>query len=434
MLESNENPLDDTGARARLEAPSRWDAGIATMKAVRGNDFDRVGRPLSRLSPDFRQLLIEQAYGELLPRPGLSLKARELVTVGVLCVAGNSPVALKYHCAGMLNTGWTPRQLIEIIIQASAYGGFHAAFHGIQFFREVLREQSIDYRPDGADAVPASRAADGSLDRPAGPDASPGSDVCPDLTRLTAEFVDSELWMRPGLDPKDRQLATLGMVMAKSNQIEAVRNQLKACLRFGWSRTELIEILMQMTAYLGWPQTLVLVGSALEVLELCEAEGLPAAPEEGGGSGGARELTVAEGSRFDKWPRVWTSREYPPEQTFLSEIADIAPDLARYYTSVAARGVFARPDLDIKTRELATVAALAMSGWVIDAEPFKRHVKAALNAGAEREEVIEAVLQLLPYAGFVVAQQAMDRLGEVFRECPPRPPLGNGFAQLEAQL
>ncbi len=51
---------------------------------------------------------------------------------------------------------------------------------------------------------------------------------------------------------------------------------------------------------------------------------------------------------------------------------------------------------------------------MIDAEPFKRHVNAALSAGAEREEVIEAVLQLLPYAGFVVAQQAMDRLGEVF--------------------
>ncbi len=129
------------------------------MKAVGGTDFDRVGRPLSRHSPDFRQLLIEQAYGELLPRPGLSLKARELVTVGVLCVAGNSPVALKYHCAGMLNTGWTPRQLIEIIIQASAYGGFHAAFHGIQLVREVLRER-VD-RPSARWSGCGSSGSDG---------------------------------------------------------------------------------------------------------------------------------------------------------------------------------------------------------------------------------------------------------------------------------
>jgi 4-carboxymuconolactone decarboxylase len=95
--------------------------------------------------------------------------------------------------------------------------------------------------------------------------------------------------------------------------------------------------------------------------------------------------------------------------------------------------VFVRPGLDAKTRELVTVAALAMTGRVIDTEPFKRHVNAALNAGAERQEVTEAVLQLLPYAGAVVTKQAMVRLGEAFSDRQPRV-LPDAFARLEGQV
>jgi 4-carboxymuconolactone decarboxylase len=61
-----------------------------------------------------------------------------------------------------------------------------------------------------------------------------------------------------------------------------------------------------------------------------------------------------------------------------------------------------------------------MAGRVVDAEPFKRHVNAALHAGAEREEVIEAVLQLLPYAGAGATRQAMAWLDEALRDRQPR--------------
>lgn len=410
---------------------SRWDAGIATIKAVGGDDYDRMVRPLSRLSPEFHRLLIEHGYGELVGRPGLSLKARELVTVGVLCVMGNAPSALKFHCAGMLNTGWTPRQLIETVIQSSAHGGFQAAFSGIGLVRDVLRERSIDL--ETADCDPASPApeAGGPVSRLR--TQNPDAEISPDSARLIAEFANAELWARPGLEPRDRQLLTLGMIIARGTSATDVRDHLESCLRCGWTRIELTEILIQMTGYIGWPRVLALVGTFLDAFERCEVEPSAQGGQKEDRSHSAAPALIEEGSRFEKWPRVWQAREYPPDQSFLSEIADLAPALVRHYTSIATRGIFVRPGLDAKTRELVTVAALAMAGRVVDAEPFKRHVNAALRAGAEREEVIEAVLQLLPYAGAGATRQAMtwldDALGDRQQRVFPEP-----LAQLGEQV
>lgn len=397
---------------------SRWDAGIATIKAVGGDDYDRMVRPLLRLSPEFHRLLIEHGYGELVGRPGLSLKIRELVTVGVLCVLGDAPSALKFHCAGMLNTGWTPRQLIETVIQSSAHGGFQAAFGGLGLVREVLRERAVDL--EAANCDPASPAPDAGGPAPRLRKPNPDADISPDSARLIAEFANSELWARPGLEPRDRQLVTLGMVIARGTSAGDVRDHLESCLQCGWTRIELTEILIQMTGYIGWPRVLALVGTFLDVFERCEVEPPAQSGQEEDGPGSAAPALIEEGSRFEKWPRVWQAREYPPDQSFLSEIADIAPALVRHYTSIATRGIFVRPGLDAKTRELVTVAALAMAGRVVDAEPFKRHVNAALQAGAEREEVIEAVLQLLPYAGAGATRQAMAWLDEALRDRQPR--------------
>jgi 4-carboxymuconolactone decarboxylase len=410
---------------------SRWNIGIATIKAVGRDDYDRMVRPLLRLSPEFHRLLIEHGYGELVGRPGLSLKTRELVTVGVLCVMGNAPSALKFHCAGMLNTGWTPRQLIETVVRSFALGGFQAAFSGIGLVREVLRDRSIDLDIADVDPAAAPPRAGGSGPCPGKPSSEIG--ICPDLARLIAEFAATDLWAWQGLEPKDRQLATLGMIIAGSSEAGDVQDQVEACLRCGWTRSELTEILIQMTGYIGWPRVLALVGTFLNVFERSEGEPSCDGDQERDRPDSAGTATIEEGSRFEKWPRVWRGREYPPDQTFLADIEDIAPHLVRHYTNVATRGVFVRPGLDAKTRELVTVAALAMAGRGIDAEPFKRHANAALNAGAERQEVVEAVLQLLPYAGAVATRRAMARLGEAFSDRQQRD-FPEAFARLEEQV
>lgn len=48
--------------------------------------------------------------------------------------------------------------------------------------------------------------------------------------------------------------------------------------------------------------------------------------------------------------------------------------------------------------------------------PLKVHVNGALNVGANRQEIVEAILQMIPYVGFIKVQQAMAISETVFKE------------------
>jgi len=98
----------------------------------------------------------------------------------------------------------------------------------------------------------------------------------------------------------------------------------------------------------------------------------------------------------------------------IESLKDIAPDLGRYTIEFPFGDVYSRPDLDLKYREIATVAALAALG---NAQPqLKVHIHGALNVGCTREEVIEVIIQMAVYAGFPAALNGMFAAKEVFKE------------------
>lgn len=96
----------------------------------------------------------------------------------------------------------------------------------------------------------------------------------------------------------------------------------------------------------------------------------------------------------------------------VQSLEDIAPDLGRYIVEFAYGDVFARPGLDLRTRELATVAALTAMGTA--APQLRVHMQASLNVGATRLEIIETIIQMVPYAGFPAALNAVAIAREVF--------------------
>lgn len=100
----------------------------------------------------------------------------------------------------------------------------------------------------------------------------------------------------------------------------------------------------------------------------------------------------------------------------IRSLEDIAPDLGRYIIEFAYGDIFARPGLDHKTRELATVAALTAMGTA--APQLKVHMQAALRVGASRQEIVETLLQMIPYAGFPAALNGVTIAREVFASQP----------------
>ncbi|WP_227439044.1 carboxymuconolactone decarboxylase family protein [Methylobacterium sp. W2] len=104
----------------------------------------------------------------------------------------------------------------------------------------------------------------------------------------------------------------------------------------------------------------------------------------------------------------------PHGEAVIQSLNDIAPDLGRYIVEFAYGDVFTRPGLDLKTREIATVAALTAMG---NARPqLKVHMKAAMRVGVSQTELIETILQMIPYAGFPSALNAVAVAREVFAE------------------
>jgi 4-carboxymuconolactone decarboxylase len=76
--------------------------------------------------------------------------------------------------------------------------------------------------------------------------------------------------------------------------------------------------------------------------------------------------------------------------------------------------IYSRSGLDLKYREIATVAALTALG---NAQPqLQSHIEGALNVGCTREEIIEVIIQMAVYAGFPAAINGVTAAKEVFKK------------------
>ncbi|GLU34657.1 carboxymuconolactone decarboxylase family protein [Trinickia caryophylli] len=96
----------------------------------------------------------------------------------------------------------------------------------------------------------------------------------------------------------------------------------------------------------------------------------------------------------------------------IEALAPIAPDFARLLIEFPFGDIYSRGGLDLKAREIATIAALAALG---NATPqLKVHIEGALNVGCTREEIVEIFMQMAVYAGFPAALNALFAAREVF--------------------
>lgn len=99
-------------------------------------------------------------------------------------------------------------------------------------------------------------------------------------------------------------------------------------------------------------------------------------------------------------------------EVVLESLRDIAPDFARYLIEFPFGDIYARPGLDLKSREIAVVAALTALG---NASPqLKVHISAALHVGCTRKEIVEVIMQMAVYAGFPAALNGLFAAREVF--------------------
>jgi 4-carboxymuconolactone decarboxylase len=92
------------------------------------------------------------------------------------------------------------------------------------------------------------------------------------------------------------------------------------------------------------------------------------------------------------------------EQFCTGCVAEVAPDFARMVIEFAFGDLYVRDALDLKSREMVAVAALASLGHT---KQLRQHVAAALQLGVDRPAIVEILMQSALYCGFPRALNAL---------------------------
>lgn len=80
--------------------------------------------------------------------------------------------------------------------------------------------------------------------------------IAPDFARYLIEFPFGDIYARPGLGLREREIATIAALAAMGNARPQLEVHIQAGLNVGLTREEIVEILMQMAVYAGFPAAL----------------------------------------------------------------------------------------------------------------------------------------------------------------------------------
>lgn len=119
---------------------STFEQGLALRKQVLGSDYvEKSIAGADDFSRAMQELSTEYCWGAIWSRPGLSLRDRSLLNLGMIS-ALDRPHELKLHIRGALRNGLSREEIREVLLQVAVYCGVPAGMASFQLAREVFAE------------------------------------------------------------------------------------------------------------------------------------------------------------------------------------------------------------------------------------------------------------------------------------------------------
>jgi 4-carboxymuconolactone decarboxylase len=248
------------GCMASLE--ERFQKGLEVRARLAGGEgrlFKGSVPAAYELAPDMYRITTECLYGSIWSRPGLDIRYRAMATLTVSAIQIATP-QVRTHIRNALNVGITPEEIIEICMMITFYGGVPAAYNALAVTREVFEERGLDVAlPETFDAsvAPDTLYEMGiAKHQELMPDVfgyhpTEPTEVEHDLDVLMQEYLWGAIWTRPGLDMKSRIVCALASRVVKGQYDLSVRRMIEGALRCGLTKTEIMEIGIQVAFYVG---------------------------------------------------------------------------------------------------------------------------------------------------------------------------------------
>jgi 4-carboxymuconolactone decarboxylase len=230
----------------------------------------------------------------------------------------------------------------------------------------------------------------------------PLTETDPDMQEMLNRFIFGEVFYQGNLSDKMRELITL-VVLTTNQTFEQLKAHVRAALNIGVTPIEIKEAVYQCAPYLGFPKTLNAIQQVNEVFKA----GNISLPVES-------QKQVTEETRFDKGLKV--------QKSIFGDIIDkmhqTAPEnqkhIQNYLSAFCFGDIYTRGSLNLKTRELLTLCILSALGGC--ESQVKSHVNGNLSVGNDKNTMLEAITQCLPYMGFPRTLNALSCINEVIPE------------------
>lgn len=214
---------------------------------------------LRAVAPALEHYTRNTLMGDLWQRPQLSKRDRSIVTLAAL-IARNQQAEMAYHLDLALNNGVKPGEISELITHLAFYSGWGNAMAAVAIASGVFERHGVK-----AEQLPQAEVEPLPLDEEAEARRETlvrenFGETAPGVVQFTTDALFHDLWLRPGLAPRDRSLVTVSALIA-SGQVAQMPFHLNKAMDNGMTQTQASEVLTHLAFYAGWPN----VFSALPV-------------------------------------------------------------------------------------------------------------------------------------------------------------------------
>ena len=210
---------------------------------------------ISRVAPDLWRMIGEACFGVIWNRPGLTLEQRSMSTISVISALRRDD-NLRGHVESGLDVGFTPAEIVEMIIQIFYYVGAPIANTALGIANSVFEERGLTVEPIevfDTEEEPESLLERGKAKRTEVlGDVGPGSAAPVDLEwdQYLLEYLWGSVWTRPGLDTVSRMVCTLSVLpLVGTNR--SLRDHIRGARRIGMTEEQIDEIFFHLTFYTG---------------------------------------------------------------------------------------------------------------------------------------------------------------------------------------
>jgi 4-carboxymuconolactone decarboxylase len=119
-----------------------YEAGLTVRRRILGDaHVNRSIDNATAFDEEFQELITRHAWADIWTRPGLDHRTRSLITIALLAASG-SHEELKLHIRATRNTGATPDEVKEVLLQVAVYAGVPAANSAFRVARSAFEEMA----------------------------------------------------------------------------------------------------------------------------------------------------------------------------------------------------------------------------------------------------------------------------------------------------